>query len=128
MTAEDKAVRDGLDKGMEKGDMESVYRGLGHTGQEKFLEAGVGGVVKDDAFVSTSRDTRVAKSFSQSGEGWRANIIVSPDVGRTDVNKSLGSKSQYSDEKEVLLARGTSYRIMGINSDTREISLAAVPS
>lgn len=123
----DAAIAEGLGKGMKGGDMETVYRGFGRHGHEKFLEAGMNGVVKDKAFVSTTRDTKIAKSFSSSGETWKAAILVHPKVGRIDVNKTVGHHSEFGEEKEVLLNKGTNFRITGINTKDKVLSMMAIP-
>lgn len=128
LSSDDTAIEHGLDEGMQKGDMETVYRGLGKNGQSAFLKAGQMGVVKDNAFVSTTLDPKIAsKNFTSKG-GWQAAILVHPDVGRMNVNSTLGSKSEYSEEKEILLARGTNYRVTGIDETNKIISLQALPN
>lgn len=126
LSKKDEAISQGLERGMKSGEMETVFRGLGRTGHEQFLKAGKMGIVQDKSFSSTTRDPKIANNFTKKG-GWQAAILVHPDAKRMDVNKVLGKKSEFREEKEVLLNKGTKYRVTGIDRKNKVVSLQALP-
>ena len=89
-----------------------VYRGLGnvdHIGQpgEFLVEAG---------YTSTTASETVADGFRRAS-GWSAQINIPPGV------KYLPGKSA---EREMILPRNTTYRVISRNEDTRELILEVV--
>jgi hypothetical protein len=102
-----------------------VYRGIDSIDVlEDFTEAGIGSEFSDDGFVSTSVLERVADKFTGNGMlkiiAKRGTKAIYPD------GASLGAKNGTGGERELILQRGMSFRILEINrkkiSKYREIT------
>lgn len=113
LSQDDRALVSELDKITRK-DFDSpvtTYRGLGIS-SGKFLENArgaleAGGTLQDNGFGSTSLNPRVASTaFSQFG------VICQVEVRR---GAYLEPSTQYGGEHEVLLARESRFRVVGID-------------
>lgn len=88
-----------------------VYRGLSAARADKLGEM-IGEDYKDAAFVSTSKNPDIALGFSAEGED---NIVLAITVPAGNNALDMTSeKSTFSHEKEVLLPRGSSFRVDGV--------------
>lgn len=117
------SVKNSLDKGMSgMENKEYLYRGLGNSLGNEITKAGPGGIIKDNGFISTSKDKSVAFQ-SQFGTGWKATITAPKGTKRIDVNKTMGKKSVYKEEQEVILERGSRLGIMRVNKNTKTVNL-----
>lgn len=117
LSQDDKALVSELDKITRK-EFDSpvtVYRGLGAS-SGKFLENArsaleAGGTLQDNGFGSTSLNPRVASTaFSQFG------VVCQVEVRR---GAYLEPSTQYGGEHEVLLARGSRFRVVGIDDKVK---------
>ena len=84
----------------------------------------VGAEFVDDAYTAVSMDTYVARQFAKGG-GYRGVVFqvgVPQGSPALSVNGTLGrSMSKFADEAEVILGRGTKFRIVDVvdaSSDT----------
>lgn len=108
----------------------TVYRGLTVNGVKRLTGNGelvdaIGTVVSDPAFISTSKDKEVAQDFSTNisadAHGMRGFMTISLPKGSNGVNvaRTINSKSGWdATEKEILLPRGSKFRITAINVRT----------
>ena len=111
------SIKKGMDETMTTLDEEvTVYRGLGKTIGSQALP---GSVIKDKGYVSTSRDIFTAKGFSN----YVAKITLPKGTKSIDVNKTLGTKSKYKGEKEIVLPTNTKFGVTNINNATGMIEL-----
>jgi len=107
-----------LDGAMKKSplptDME-VYRGIPQEVANKIAEQGVGSVFEDKGFVSTSKNKAKAKGFGSN------TVTIRTKAGQhgIDMNQRLGTQTGLSGEHEILLPRGTKFRVVGISSRTK---------
>jgi hypothetical protein len=116
-------VKNSLDKGMTgMENKEYLYRGIGNSLGDEITKAGPGGIIKDDGFISTSRNSAIAFNPIY-GRGWKATIIAPKGTKSIDVNKTMGKKSVYKEEKEVILERGSRLGIMKVNKNTKTVNL-----
>lgn len=114
LSAVDVRIINNLDESINGSTMKDdavVYRGLSSARADK-LEAMIGQDYKDAAFVSTSKNPDIALGFSSEGED---NIVLAITVPAGNNALDMTSeKSTFSHEKEVLLPRGSSFRIDGV--------------
>jgi hypothetical protein len=91
-----------------------VYRGVGSSQAAEAIRAGgIGSIYVDHAFFSTSFDPGRAAGFA----GFSGNILtikVPKGFRAIDMNKALGAKSVHKHERELLLPRGTKFRVTKI--------------
>lgn len=100
-----------------------VWRGYGSQNPGAHLNSR--GLIRDRAFVSASMDEDVARRFAQQ-ESYVARIEVPAGSHMLAVRHEAGespSSDVYSEDKEVLLPRGTAFEIVGVNHVTRTVSL-----
>lgn len=92
-----------------------LYRGVQMT-DELLAQYQLGGVFRDAGFVSTAADPRMAERFRNSaGEsGWMLEIAVR--AGQT-------AAPGYGGLTEVILPRDTAFNVLGIDPETRTITL-----
>jgi hypothetical protein len=76
---------------------------------------GVGSVLYDDAFMSTSKAKQAAEIFAEWPDGLMVRIRIPAGSKGLDVTPY----SQSPEEQEILLPRGTGLRIMGYDDTTR---------
>ncbi|MBO7196016.1 MAG: hypothetical protein J6V80_01650 [Clostridia bacterium] len=80
---------------------------------EELNEANVGRVFHDEGFCSTSVSPNGAGNFSQSWTG--ATMIIQAPADANGM--CVGSFNNHRDEREILLQRGSNFRIDGITRD-----------
>jgi phage portal protein BeeE len=99
-----------------------LYRGMSNKAADKLVSAGVGAVVQDKAFMSTSISPKVADFFAGRDEdptsGWQVKLGVSKGTKAIAVGHVT---KRGKEEKEVLLNRKTSFKVMRIDKETQTI-------
>ena len=113
-----------------------LYRGLsGEYSDEMFDSYEVGDLITDAAYASTSADEDIsleefATDFSGSGRELIVEILVPQGSRAISLNSYLGSYSIYEVEYEVLLDRGTTFRVISKTTDpdgkTKKMRIAVV--
>jgi hypothetical protein len=89
----------------------TTYRGLPGGIKLKLVEGGVGTVIQDKGYVSTSKNKHTAESF---GNGSYLYITSPKGTKVLDLNATLKQKSLHKGEHEVLLPRGTRFKVTKI--------------
>ena len=114
------ATLKGVENSMKKTtkDME-LYLGLDNGVGKQLNKLNAGQIMKDKALLSTSKSKEVFKH--EFGKGWKATITVPAGTKVLDLNKTLGKKSRYADEKEVILPRSTKLGIVGIDHRAKTV-------
>lgn len=126
LSDDDKKVKKAMDKAMTPLEEKTiVYRGMGNSVGSDIAKAGVTGSIKDKGFTSTSFDKAVPKLGSY-GSGWQARIVLPKGTKAINVNKTMGKKSAYKEEKELIVKSGTSYGIMKVNQSSKTVDLIAL--
>lgn len=116
----------------------TVYRGLKLRQNSPFAQRvknlKVGDVLSDDAFLSTTSDVNIARTFKR-GNGIVLNINIPKGTKILDVEKFRSNKifmdnggNTIRNEAEILLPRGTSLKITGIDPKTGVINAEYVTS
>jgi hypothetical protein len=93
-----------------------VLRGAGSKTGKQWYEKGVGTVIQDLGYCSTTTKTNIASSFG--GGGYSFEIFVPRGSKGIWMNRAL-KRSLYSNEAEFLLPRGTKFRVVGKKTDGR---------
>lgn len=93
----------------------TVYRGIKEPAKFFGSDVTVGTVIIDNGFISTSKNTSTATNFG--GSGLVAKIKLPKGSNALDVSPM----SLHSSEKEVLLPRGSMFKIVGVSGKTVEI-------
>lgn len=120
LTKEEQATLKGVEKSMKETKEEmTLYRGLGNSVGAQLNNLNAGQIMTDKALISTSKSNEVFKH--EFGKGWKATITVPPGTKVLDVNKTLGKKSRYADEKEVILPKSTKLGIVGIDHGAKTV-------
>jgi hypothetical protein len=111
-----------------------VYRGMSVT-QEDLMQYEVGGKVMNKAFMSTSKDPKIAEGFAknnatnrktQEGERVKLSALCTYELVNDRTGLDVEQISEYSMEKEVLIGPYTAFIIQAIrkfNSKYVEIDL-----
>ncbi len=102
------------------------YRGIPTEFAPEFK---VGTVIKDKGFTSTTKSRRYAKDFIEDsfgeGAGTRLRILVPKGTKALDINTVSGREFSRMDwQKEVVLKRGSSFRVQWISPDSKEVTLS----
>ena len=106
-----KALDSAIEKSPIKGDME-LHRGMSaHATGEMFGKSGpqVGMVVKDNGFVSTSRDRQIVAEFEGAGG---THITVDAKAGQKALEAQRFSNAP--EEHEVILPRGSQFTVTSV--------------
>lgn len=93
----------------------TVYRGIAEPAKFFGSDVKIGTVIVDNGFISTSKNTSTATNFG--GQGLVAKIKLPKGSSAMDVSPL----SLHSSEKEVLLPRGSMFKIVGVSGKTVEI-------
>jgi len=106
-----------LDAAMKKSPLPSdmeLYRGIPGEVATKIAEQGVGAVFQDKGFVSTSKSKAKAKGFGNS------TVTIQTKKGQLglDMNQRIGPTG-LSSEQEILLPRGTKFRVTKVEKRTK---------
>lgn len=106
-----------------------VVRGVSSSGMSSWLavsggELKVGAVIKDKGFVSTTRVASVASSFAGGGTGFGLKINI-PKGSKILPLKSI---SNYAQEDEFLLPRGSAFKITAYDEKSKVITVDLVPN
>ncbi len=101
------------------GETTTVYRGMGSRSGPEFLEnaeriLNEGGTIRDDGFISTTLNPRVAGKFAR-----QKPVMLQI---RTKKGAYLESVTANKGEHEVLLPRATEFRVLGIDKKVQELS------
>ena len=110
-----KALDSAIGKSPAKEDME-LHRGMSaHATGEMFGKGGpqVGMIVKDNGFVSTSRDRQTIAEFEGSG-----GTHITVDVKAGSKAFDAGRFSNAPEEKEVILPRGSQFVVTSVSRTT----------
>ena len=111
-----------------------LYRGLHSEYSDELMDSyEVGDLFTDDAYSSTTTDRTLAKEWA-GDESYSPRLlleIVAPEGTQAiNMNAYLGGYSQHSHEDEVLLDRGTTFRVISKTTDpdgeTRVMRVAIV--
>jgi antirestriction protein ArdC len=117
-----------------------VYRGvLMDTSEWDSQNLQFGQVITDPGYMSTSKDFYVAERFSRDGsesnrsiDSGKTRVVYVIDLYGKSKSLDLDGKFKYPEEKEVLLKRGMSFRVMGIeeapNSNQKIVTIREIPS
>lgn len=105
----------------------TVVRGVSANGMQSWLaatggELKVGAVIRDKGYVSTTRSAKVASNFAGGGTGYGLKINI-PKGSKILPLKSI---SNYAQEDEFLLPRGSGFRITGYDPKTRVVQVDLV--
>lgn len=92
----------------------TVYRGLAPEIASKLT---VGSSFKDGGFTSTSTDKDIGRMYTNIGGGGSALMEIRVPKGAKAI--SVKSASQFTKENEILLNRGSSFRVVGEKAATR---------
>ncbi|KKN18321.1 hypothetical protein LCGC14_0956860 [marine sediment metagenome] len=95
-----------------------TYRGISEETFEKLMVIGEGGIYTDKGFISTS----INKQF---GTGWKL-AYIEIKVPKGIRGASIAQESNHSIEAELLLQRGTQFRIESINYDPDNIDSSMI--
>lgn len=97
-----------------RGGPRSVYGTLKH-----------GDIFEDKAFVSVSKSREVGETFLgiTGGDDILVEIETSRGSKGIDVNKTLGNRSPYPDQEEIVLARGTKFRVVSANKNLVKVQI-----
>lgn len=101
----------------------TLYRGLGTSmlqivdGKASMLSLKEGMTLTDKGFVSTTDDKDFAAKFAAKGQGDRAAVMAIKVPAGTNM-APVHEVSEHPEEHEVLLGRGSSFRITGAERQT----------
>lgn len=103
-----------------------LYRGIPTEFAPKFK---VGATIKDQGFTSTTKSRKYAKDFIEDsfgeGSGTRLKIMVPKGTKALDINTVPGREFSRMDwQKEIVLKRGSSFRVESINPSGTEVVLS----
>ena len=122
-----KAVSD-LDKSMKKATSDTErYRGYGDSVRfKKFFEnAEVGDTYTNKGFTSTSSSKTVAFTHFADKYSWKETVKVSASTKQLNVNKTV-PKSAWNDEKEHLLQRNLTFKVVSIDKVNKTVTTQVV--
>ena len=85
----------------------TAYRGFYSQWYIENFDRLTGTIVTDEAFVSTSLDPAIAENFSRAGFG-----SIFAEVRIPESAKAAYISHIYSNEAEILIARGTQFRVI----------------
>lgn len=117
----------------------SIGRSVGSESKfgEKLLKAGEGGTITDKGYVSTTlgKQTKLTSQGDRplnygdkryKPTNWMAEINIPKGSKSIDVNKVLGDMSAFPGEKELLLHRGSKFRIEEILPESKWVKLTLI--
>lgn len=93
----------------------TTYRGIANPAKFFGENVTVGTVIIDNGFVSTSKNHSIAESFGSSG------LVAKIKLPKGSSALDATPMSLHSSEKEVLLPRGSMFKITGVSGKTVEI-------
>ena len=101
----------------------TLWRGFGDKNPDDFAK---NGVIRHKGFVSTSVDETAARQFAKAGNYIaKIELPAGSHAVAIDYGKDPASQAN-SYEKEVLLARGSRFRIVGIDHGNKTVSLQPI--
>lgn len=121
------ALYNGIMENMEEIPEGTYYRGYGRTIGNDIMKAGVGGIVTEHGFMSTSQSKDIFndKEFSHA-TSWKATINVPKGNMGVDVNNYLGKRSSFPEEKEVIMKPSRSMRVNSYDKESRTVNLTVL--
>lgn len=93
----------------------TVYRGVAKPAEFFGSDVTIGTVIVDNGFISTSKNTATANGFSSGG------LVAKIRLPKGSSAMDVSPLSLHSKEKEVLLPRGSMFKIVGVSGKTVEI-------
>ena len=118
LDAQDKAFIKNLDLALSKlptATEQTLYRGV-NLPNAVFNDLKVGGVVEFKAFTSTTADKKVVSRFIPSIRP-KDDTPTIFNITSHKNGKDVGKFAEYKEEKEILLKRGTKWKITSINGN-----------